>query len=64
MPVLDNSSNDFFFEKREDPENILKTIVELVSQRLPKFTKVYLAYPLKFWGKILFCFGKDFFFIR
>ena len=28
---------------------------------LPKFTKVYLAYPLKFWGKILFCFGKDFF---
>lgn len=39
MPVLDNSSNDFFFENKEDPQQMLYTCVSLVTLRLPKFLK-------------------------
>ena len=39
MPILDNSSNDFFFENKLDPEEMLYTCVNLVTLRLPKFTK-------------------------
>ena len=40
MPVIDNSSNDFFFEAKENPEEIKNTIVELVTKRIPKFSKI------------------------
>lgn len=37
MPQLDNDPNsDFFFIEAEEPEGVLKTIVELVSERLPR----------------------------
>ena len=40
MPLIDNSSMDFFFESKNDPEIIKNTILDLVTTRLPKFLKV------------------------
>lgn len=40
MPLIDNSSMDFFFESKNDPEIIKNTILDLVTVRLPKFLKV------------------------
>lgn len=37
MPVLDNSSDDFFFKQESEAEDIAKTIVDMVAARLPKF---------------------------
>ncbi len=37
MPVLNEKNTDFFFERRQTPEETRKTIVELVSARLPKY---------------------------
>lgn len=39
MPVLDNSSKDFFFENKTEPEEMLYTCVNLVTLRLPRYTK-------------------------
>lgn len=39
MPILDNSSKDFFFENKQEQEEILYTCVNLVTMRLPRFTK-------------------------
>lgn len=39
MPIIDNSSSDFFFESREDGEEIKTSVVELVTKRLPNFAK-------------------------
>lgn len=38
MPVIDNSSKDFFFEEKEENEDIKNSIVNLVTKRLTKFT--------------------------
>ncbi len=40
MPLIDNTSLDFFFESKNEPEFIKDSIVELVTTRLPKFLKV------------------------
>lgn len=40
MPLIDNTSMDFFFESKDDPEIIKNTILDLVSTRLPKYLKV------------------------
>ncbi|MBQ7327814.1 MAG: ATP-dependent RecD-like DNA helicase [Clostridia bacterium] len=40
MPMIDNTSMDFFFESKNDPEIIKNTILELTTVRLPKFLKV------------------------
>lgn len=40
MPFIDNTSMDFFFESKNDPELIKDTILNLVTARLPKFLKV------------------------
>ena len=41
MPDLSSENDsDFFFIEEKDPENIVKTIKELCSQRLPNFYKV------------------------
>ena len=37
MPLIDNTSMDFFFDSKGDPESIKNTILELVTTRLPKF---------------------------
>ena len=40
MPLIDNTSMDFFFDSKGDPESIRDTILDLVTERLPKFLKV------------------------
>lgn len=37
MPVLDNRSSDFFFEKCDDGSAMLTKVLELVCNRLPKY---------------------------
>ncbi|HAJ77923.1 MAG TPA: ATP-dependent RecD-like DNA helicase [Clostridiales bacterium] len=39
MPVLDNTSKDFFFENKSDATEMLHTCVSLVTLRLPHFLK-------------------------
>ena len=40
MPLIDNSSMDFFFESKNDPEIIKNTILDLVTTRLPKYLNI------------------------
>jgi len=40
MPVIDNSSNDFFFEAKEDSMDIKDTVIDLVIKRIPNFAKI------------------------
>jgi exodeoxyribonuclease V alpha subunit len=40
MPLIDNTSMDFFFESKNDPEVIKDTILDLVTERLPKFLNI------------------------
>ena len=37
MPDLSNKSNDFFYEYRDNPQNMYDCVVELTTSRLPKF---------------------------
>ncbi len=52
MPILDNSSTDFFFESKEDSFDIKDTIIDLITRRLPNYTsseshKIQVLAPLK-----------------
>lgn len=38
MPILNNSSKDFFFEEKADLNGIKNSIIDMVVTRLPKFT--------------------------
>lgn len=38
MPVIDNSSKDFFFEEKIENEDVKDSIINLVTKRLPNFT--------------------------
>lgn len=40
MPILDNSSRDFFFENRQQQQEILRTIVDMQCSRIPKFLSI------------------------
>ena len=40
MPVIDNSCKDFFFEEKLDSNSIKNSIIDLVTKRLPNFTKL------------------------
>ncbi len=40
MPLIDNTSLDFFFESKPEPENIKDAIVELVTKRLPNYLHI------------------------
>lgn len=40
MPILDNLAEDFFFENRVDPSQMLFTCVSLVTLRLPKYLNI------------------------
>jgi exodeoxyribonuclease V alpha subunit len=39
MPLLNEKNKDFYFIKEEIPDNVLNTLLSLVSTRLPKFNK-------------------------
>lgn len=52
MPVLDNSSNDFFYESKDDSKQVAETIVSLVTKRIPSHfgidsSRVQILAPLK-----------------
>lgn len=40
MPILDNKSNDFFYENKQEPADILQTTLNLITKRLPNFLNV------------------------
>ncbi|MBP3431483.1 MAG: ATP-dependent RecD-like DNA helicase [Clostridia bacterium] len=40
MPLIDNTSLDFFFESKSEPEFIKNTILELATRRLPNYLKM------------------------
>lgn len=40
MPLIDNSSKDFFFEEKNNLDSIKQSMVDLVVKRLPNFTKL------------------------
>lgn len=40
MPIIDNQSKDFFFESKDDPTEIAKTVIDLVLTRLPNFLNI------------------------
>lgn len=39
-PILNEVNKDFFFLKRENPEDLNNTILELITNRLPKFLNI------------------------
>ena len=52
MPLINNSSKDFFFEEKSDLGSIKKSIVDMVVSRLPKFagidcTQIQVLAPMK-----------------
>lgn len=40
MPILDNTSKDFFWQNKSDPTEMLHTCVNLVTMRLPHYLKI------------------------
>jgi len=36
-PILDKKDNDFFFMSRVHPENVIETIIQLTTKRIPKY---------------------------
>ena len=40
MPIIDNSSSDFFFEEKFELDEIKNSVVDLVTRRLPNFTNL------------------------
>jgi exodeoxyribonuclease V alpha subunit len=40
MPLIDIKDKDFFFMERNDPEDILNTVLDLITNRLPSYYKV------------------------
>ena len=40
MPKLDNRSKDFFFERREDNEAVLNSIIDMAVSRIPNFLNI------------------------
>lgn len=52
MPIIDNSSRDFFFENKTDSNEICETCLDLVINRLPNFlniepSKIQVLAPMK-----------------
>lgn len=52
MPILDNTSSDFFFENKLDAVEISRTIIDLQVNRLPKYlniepNKIQVLAPMK-----------------
>ncbi len=40
FPVISNEGKDFFFMQQDEPEEVANTVVNLISKRLPEFTKM------------------------
>lgn len=40
MPVIDNSSKDFFFEQKTELNEIHSTIIDMVTKRIPAYLKI------------------------
>lgn len=40
MPVINNRSRDFFFDNKSDPEEILATVTDMVTRRIPAYAAV------------------------
>lgn len=59
MPDLSNGKNtDFFFMEREDPEEVVRTIIELVKTKLPRHyqtTEIQVLTPMQRGG----CWGQQ-----
>ena len=52
MPMLNNKSKDFFFEEKQEPAQMLNSVVNLTYSRLPKYlnidsSKVQVLAPMK-----------------
>ncbi len=52
MPMLNNKSKDFFFEEKQEPNQMLTSVVNLTYTRLPKFlnvdsSKIQVLAPMK-----------------
>ena len=52
MPMLNNKSKDFFFEEKQEPEQMLGSVVNLTYSRLPKYlnidsSKIQVLAPMK-----------------
>lgn len=52
MPEMSNKSKDFFFDKQEDNESVLSTIINMCETRIPKFlgvdsSKIQVLAPMK-----------------
>lgn len=52
MPVINNKSKDFFFEEKQEPIDILNSVVNLTYSRLPKYlgidsSKIQVLAPMK-----------------
>ncbi|CAM2753824.1 ATP-dependent RecD-like DNA helicase [Hathewaya histolytica] len=39
MPIINKKNNDFYFLRCGEMENVIKTILDLISERLPKFNE-------------------------
>lgn len=40
MPELSNSSKDFFFDKKQEPEEICESVISMVTSRIPIYSKL------------------------
>lgn len=40
MPVIDNKSKDFFFEQRQENNEVCESILELITHRIPNYLKI------------------------
>lgn len=40
MPVINNRSRDFFFDNKADPDDILATVTDMVTRRIPAYAAV------------------------
>lgn len=52
MPIIDNTSSDFFFDSKAQPSDMKDTIIDMVTKRIPKFqntdvSKIQVLAPLK-----------------
>lgn len=52
MPMLNNKSKDFFFEEKQEPAQMLNSVVNLTYSRLPKYlnidsSKIQVLAPMK-----------------
>lgn len=40
MPVVDNKSSDFFFELKQDNQDVFETIINMATRRIPQYLKI------------------------